>query len=186
MARKNKSNQVSREYILKAFVSLLQTEPYDSITVTDITKAAGVSRMAYYRNFTAKDQILTTYLEEIGVAIAHPRNDFLPKPKNLSEYIVLLFKRLVADTQLYEYNLGKALRHAGLSNLFLDCVIKGMSEFFPPQNEEEELFIAMMAGAFFGIFMRWSETCDAEKFSYYADQLYLFLPKRLSEYEAKL
>ncbi|MBO5270759.1 MAG: TetR/AcrR family transcriptional regulator, partial [Clostridia bacterium] len=58
MARKNKSNQVSREYLLKAFVNLMQTEPYSDITVTDITKAAGVSRMAYYRNYTAKEQIL--------------------------------------------------------------------------------------------------------------------------------
>lgn len=176
MARKNKSNQVSREYLLKAFVSLMQTEDYSNITVTDITNAAGVSRMAYYRNYAAKDQILTMYLDEICTAIVHPLNDYLPVPKDASEYIVLLFKRLAADAKVYEYNLGLALNHSGLGNLFLDCILRNMRAAFPTETAKDRMQLSMISGAFYGAYMQWSQEGQSElDASVYADSLYAFL-----------
>lgn len=177
MARKNKSNQVSREYLLKAFVNLMQTEPYSDITVTDITKAAGVSRMAYYRNYTAKEQILTMYLDEISAAIIHPVNDYLPRPKTAAEYIVLLFRRLAADARLYEYNLGLSLHHAGLGDLFLDNVMKNLRAAFPNEDEENGVHLAMLAGAFYGNYMQWSQTGQPDNINELSDRLYAFLVK---------
>ena len=38
---------------------------YNDITITDITKRAGVSSMSYYRNYKSKDDILLDYMYRI-------------------------------------------------------------------------------------------------------------------------
>ena len=162
MARKNKSNQLSREYILKAYVSLMQDVPYSSISITDITAKAGTSRMAYYRNYASKEEILTQYLDEVGGSIVHPKNDYLPVPDSAVEYIVLLFKRLAADAATYGYNLGLGLVNAGLGDLFLENVTKNLISFFPPESEEKETELILCAGAFFSLYIRWSKDGQSE------------------------
>ena len=157
MARKNKSNQLSREFLLKAYVTLMHDKPHSSISITDITEAAGVSRMAYYRNYSSKEEILTQYLDEIGNSIVSPMNDYLPVPKSMTEYIVLLFKRLASDSREYGYNLGESLVRAGLGDLLLETVMKNLLFFFPPKTARDTANAALAMGAFYGLFMQWSK-----------------------------
>lgn len=53
--------QISKKSICIALVELLKKKNYADISVTEITKKAGVSRNAYYRNFESKDQVLIEY-----------------------------------------------------------------------------------------------------------------------------
>lgn len=170
MTRKNKSNQLSREYLFRAFVSLMQTERYSDINITAITAKAGVSRMAYYRNYSAKEDILTGYIDEVCAAIEHPLNDYLPIPKNAAEYMVLLFKRLSSDAFAYDYNLGLALSSAGLGDLFLESLTGNLSAFLTKTGAEAVSDAPLVAGAFYGMFIQWSrdgqqgcvtDLCDA-------------------------
>lgn len=50
MKQKNESNRLVKDCITTAFIELMKVRDYNTITITDITKKAGVSRMAYYRN----------------------------------------------------------------------------------------------------------------------------------------
>jgi AcrR family transcriptional regulator len=52
------SNHITRSCIESAMLILLKDECFHKITITDIVKRAGVSRTAYYRNYTSKDDIL--------------------------------------------------------------------------------------------------------------------------------
>lgn len=54
----------SRELLSGALLELLKTVPYDDITVQRISDHAGVSRMAFYRNFDSKDDVIRYYLEK--------------------------------------------------------------------------------------------------------------------------
>lgn len=56
MKRKSDTHELIEQCILDALIQLLQKHPYDEITITDITNKAGVSRMAYYRNYESKDE----------------------------------------------------------------------------------------------------------------------------------
>lgn len=47
----------ARDYIIEATDQLLADKLYSSITVTDIVKRAGVSRMSYYRYFKTRDEL---------------------------------------------------------------------------------------------------------------------------------
>jgi len=63
MERKE-SNKLTRECITTSLLILINEKPYDEITITDIAEKAGVSRMAYYRNYRSKDDILVEKAEE--------------------------------------------------------------------------------------------------------------------------
>ncbi|MBO0410834.1 TetR/AcrR family transcriptional regulator [Enterococcus hulanensis] len=61
----NNQAQLSKKWIIAALLQLLEKKPYSEITITEITKKAGVARLTFYRNFDSKDQILLTRSEEL-------------------------------------------------------------------------------------------------------------------------
>ena len=58
--------RLTRECLYEALISLWDYEPYDKISITDLTRKAGVSRMAFYRNYESKDQIVIDRLRELN------------------------------------------------------------------------------------------------------------------------
>ena len=58
-------NNMVRECIFTSLIALMEKREYQDITITSITKKAGVSRMAYYRNYRSKDDIFISYLDEL-------------------------------------------------------------------------------------------------------------------------
>ncbi|MGQ7361971.1 TetR/AcrR family transcriptional regulator [Streptococcus suis] len=50
-------------YIQEALLQLIQQKEYEKITITDIAKRAGVTRISFYRNFDSKDAILELALK---------------------------------------------------------------------------------------------------------------------------
>ncbi|PFF88517.1 TetR family transcriptional regulator [Bacillus cereus] len=58
-------NEATKEAIYIALLQLMKKKDFEKITITDITKRAGVSRMAFYRNFQRKGEILTNRLDEL-------------------------------------------------------------------------------------------------------------------------
>lgn len=60
--------RITRESLLAALVYLWETKPYEKITVTELTQRAGVSRMAFYRNYQSKDNIVAEHVRALYVA----------------------------------------------------------------------------------------------------------------------
>ncbi|MDR4933648.1 TetR/AcrR family transcriptional regulator [Companilactobacillus paralimentarius] len=58
-----KIKQDSQEFLITALLQLLKTKDFNDITITQVVKRAGVSRMAFYRNFETLDDILIAYIE---------------------------------------------------------------------------------------------------------------------------
>ena len=57
--------QDSKDYLTTALLQLLEKNTYSSITVSQVVRRAGVSRMAFYRNFTSLDDVLVEYFSAI-------------------------------------------------------------------------------------------------------------------------
>ncbi|KRN97712.1 TetR/AcrR family transcriptional regulator [Companilactobacillus kimchiensis] len=79
MAATDHSQQIkqdSRDYLISALLQLLKTKDLNDITVTQVVKKAGVSRMAFYRNFETLNDILIAYF----------------KPKIDSEFTIIINK----------------------------------------------------------------------------------------------
>ena len=52
-------------YLAYALISLMEKKPIEEISITELTKKAGVSRMSYYRSFDSKQHILEEHLQTI-------------------------------------------------------------------------------------------------------------------------
>ena len=152
----NESNRLAKECIVTALIELMKVTEYDRITITDITKKAGVSRMAYYRNYTSKDDILNKFIEEVGESI-HSVVESHSSEKEVYDYCYLLFDQLgrYSDIGLVAYK-------ANLGELILSAINKFMLKTYPPSDTADaEAEIAsryrryFFAGAFFNVFTQW-------------------------------
>lgn len=59
------SNKLTRESIRTALVFLIGQKPFDKIKITEIVNRAGVSRTAFYRNYTSKEDVVQEICEEL-------------------------------------------------------------------------------------------------------------------------
>ncbi len=151
MSKGSESNRLAKECIVTALVELMKIRDYDAITITDIAKKAGVSRMAYYRNYTSKDDILKKYIEEVGESIhkmiAESNSSAVPY-----DYFFALFEQLgkYSDLAIVTYR-------AHLGELILAALIKNMFITFPPKSysAEERYHRFFLAGAFYNVFIEW-------------------------------
>jgi AcrR family transcriptional regulator len=57
--------KLSKDSIFTALIKLLEKKDFKSVTVTQITQAAGVSRMAFYRSYQTKEDVITDYLSDL-------------------------------------------------------------------------------------------------------------------------
>ncbi len=64
-SKKNIANIIARECILEALLKLIKIKPLSSITITELTKLAGVSRMTFYRNYESKEEVFISHLDNI-------------------------------------------------------------------------------------------------------------------------
>ena len=58
-----------KEAILGALIDLTERKAFSSITVVELCEAAGVSRMAFYRNYKVKEEVFSHRLEELVVEV---------------------------------------------------------------------------------------------------------------------
>jgi len=75
--KKNPSNLLARKCIAAALSQLLKEKSFSSITVSELTKKAGVSRMTYYRNYSSKEDIFEAYLEDALITYVKKHHEFL-------------------------------------------------------------------------------------------------------------
>ena len=157
---KNESNKLAKECMVTALIELMKVRDFHSITITDLTQKAGVSRMAYYRNYTSKEDILNKFIGDVGADI-HERLSAICTNSDLYNYYYALLD------QLGSYNdLAITAYRAGLGELILAQISKQMARTFPSlgTTTTERYRHFYMAGAFYNIFIEWlkngqRETC---------------------------
>ena len=161
MREKSESNKLAKEYIVTALIELMKVHDYHDITITDLTKKAGVSRMAYYRNYTSKEDIINKFIDEVGASI-HQKLEILRSNADVYAYYYELF------TQLGSYNdLAITAYNAGLGELILSQINKNMALTFPCNGSSaaERYRHLYMAGAFYNIFINWLKNGQKEPVS---------------------
>ncbi len=62
---KNLQSTITKESIFTALMILMEKKNFNKITITEVTKKAGVSRMAFYRNYNIMEDIINNYLDEL-------------------------------------------------------------------------------------------------------------------------
>lgn len=162
---KNTSNRLAKECIVTALISLMKKQEFSSISITDITKKAGVSRMAYYRNYSSKEDILNKYMEEVGESV----HNFITDRRSYTEikqYYQALFERLGQHSDI-----GLAAYRANLGDLILSNINKFIFLTFAPKEGDRtaEYRLYFLAGAFYNVFIEWLKGGKVESTEHMAD-----------------
>lgn len=134
-------------YITDAFLLLLKKKEYRDISITEICKKAGVTRMSFYRNFAGKEDILSqkvrdvtdNFLEESAISY---RND------TLSSYFIKLFSHMEQQKELCT-----ALKKAGLFHLIKDEFDRVFLDTY--RQEYDDYKSVFLAGGIYNVFLFW-------------------------------
>lgn len=138
MNKKQETNAFIKECITIALLKLMQTHKFSEITITELTKKAGVSRVSFYRNFECKEDVIRNYLKEIlekWNKKYENRNDF-----NLTEAIF---------EHYYEYReLYIMLYRQGLSQISFQILKNACG----PKPEQDNLTAYVSAFLSYGLY----------------------------------
>ena len=169
MARKQNQSSAERsrftkDCIVQSVLNLMDEQPFASISIQNIVDAAGVSRMAYYRNFSSKEDILRYHIDVVMQGfIANWEKE---NPRNFQEYLVLLFNYLLSQKEL-----GLKLSRAGMLYLSKEAFDKGTLAY---ATDIKGIYnMCFFSGGLFNMYKYWLENGCKET------------PKQLSEFFAK-
>ena len=134
------SNQLTRECLQLSLMHLMSEHPYEKITISEIVRRAGVSRTAFYRNYTDKEDILHELGDEIIKRIA----EISEKPE-LHENPHLWFEDIFRDIK-NDKDIISLFDQAGIlqNELFLK---KAVSERLYPTTDPEKKYLIIAAEA---------------------------------------
>ncbi|WP_054957939.1 TetR/AcrR family transcriptional regulator [Paenibacillus dakarensis] len=154
------SNRITRLCIESALVLLMKERSFNEITITEIVKKAGVSRTAYYRNYSSKEDILRSLIDEMAIKVIEAMNLHFPI-MNTHQYWLTLF-----DSLYEQYKELQILLKANFGDSVLqqvqDLLMRGFSE-----RDTTELYkFYFWSGAIFNIVTKWimdDATLDSKK-----------------------
>lgn len=134
------SNQLTRECLQLSLMHLMSERPYEKISVSEIVRRAGVSRMAFYRNYTDKEDILHELGDEIIKRIAEisERPELHDNPRQWFEDV---FRTVKKDKDIIAlFDQACILKH----EMFFG---KTISERLYPTTEPEKKYLRLAAEA---------------------------------------
>lgn len=150
--RKNSTNLFARECIVDALLRLTKTKSLSSISISELTKLAGVSRMTFYRNYSSKEDVFSSCLDDILSLYQQEEPNF---PDSKHYYDLVRLKHCFQYFSQYQDFLEGVFR-CGLGTIFLkkltDYIVNKWG--LPDQSNYYELFA--FAGALYNLYIGWA------------------------------
>lgn len=134
-------------YITEALLLLLKKKTYKDISITEICKKAGVTRMSFYRNFDSKEDILLKKVQTVT-------DNFLKesaisyKSDTISSYFIKLFTHLQQQKELC-----RALYKADLMYMIKDEFDRVFLNTY--RWEYDKYKSVFLAGGIYNVFLFW-------------------------------
>lgn len=146
-------NQFTRQCIAEALLKLMQTKDIAHITITDIVKVAGVSRMTFYKYYETKTQVLSDYLYEIV-------NEF--KKQTASRTDIGSFNDYVHIRYSFEFfkdysSFIHTLIQADLYSILINALNDYMDTQVLPNTHRSKYELYYYAGALCNTYVKWIE-----------------------------
>ena len=109
------SNQITRESLEISLMQLLEKQELKKITISELVERAGVSRAAFYRNYSSKEQILEEIFKNTVRGITDKLEEFNFKTE-MYQIWLFLFKEAKKEARVIslaiDYNFEKLLTQA--------------------------------------------------------------------------
>ena len=161
-------NAFVKDCLLQALLALMDEKPFQEISISDITRRASVSRMAYYRNYSSKEEILTSHLEE-----EISQYELFTRPNNSGELritqknIARLFEHCREEKKFV-----LACDNAGLGYYILDAFTVYLHRYFIREEKRREYILNAYASALYSTIVKWLRNGAGEKPEQMAEMLH--------------
>ena len=166
-------NAYVRDCIFQALLTLMDEKPFEDISISDITRRANVSRMAYYRNYSSKEEILTSHLEdEVRQYVQFAEGDYDEELRITEKNLARLFEHCKEEKKFL-----LACDNAGLGYYFLDACIIYLHRYFMREGKRREYILNSYASALCSTIIKWLRSGTKEPAEQMAKMLYdIFRP----------
>ena len=138
-----KNNEESREFtrncISAALIVLLNKDKLENITITQLCHVAGVSRMAFYRNYSSIDEVLVDKIKEYAMRLASQVGT------DIYNNWVIIFKETEKDRQIFEILIKLGVEHK-VHDVFMSLL---------PAKEENRTIQATWLSLFYTLAIKW-------------------------------
>lgn len=157
--RISQTNVQVKQDMYKALLKLIEEKPFSTISVSDIATQAGVSRMAFYRNYNAIEDILMEHLDEVVEEYkAEEIEDIISKNEKVfygKKYMFHCFCFLYRHRGFIDI-----LISSGMGDLFLEKITEYLIQKWVDEKDgtrEEVLKISAFAGSIYNMYREWSK-----------------------------
>ncbi|MFS0781202.1 TetR/AcrR family transcriptional regulator [Bacillus sp. 1P06AnD] len=145
--KRNAVNMFAKDCIALALFKLMKEKQYEDITITDIAKTAGVSRVTYYRNYNSKEEIITHYVDELGYRFGQETKHLDPT-KDMYVCVLAFFRYWIKHREFL-----LCLHEAKLAYVLLEHANKTISLYTTTAKKKYES--RFLLGAMHNIMFEW-------------------------------
>ena len=139
------SNKVTREALQIAMFKLMGKLPFEKIAISDITKRAGVSRAAFYRNYNSKEELVQELCQSVFTELRASMEGVLYKNDRKTWYAGF-FRTIKENKEYFRIYLDAHLQ-------LTDQIV--LETIFPSASVQEHYRHAAREGAFLNILTDW-------------------------------
>lgn len=148
------SHQLTLECIRSALIILMKDKPYEKITITEIIKKSGVSRAAFYRNYSSKEEVLKEAMDEIRKKLQEFFSNVLNN-ENPEKWLIQLFDEIKINRRELEILLN--------ANLDYEKIFEELVFDEQPDNPMYLYRMAMYMSSLWSVVKLWLEGGCNEK-----------------------
>jgi len=171
----NSQNMITKESIFTALMILMKKKNFKEISITEIAKKAGVSRMAFYRNYNIKEDIIATYIDEL---FQEYFNEILNhEKKDIYENLRLYFSYFRKNDKLISN-----LINSNLINILLEKCVESFHSLSQDvechksySTEKQKYWIEFIAGGLYNVLTGWAKSGMKESDEYMAKIVFDFI-----------
>lgn len=167
------SNQLTRECLETALIRLLADKELEKISITELVRLAGVSRTAFYSNYSCKEDILSSWMSQVGDEFIDLIWPYVLK-NDLPGMFLQLFQKIWDDHHLVDILVKAGLTHSLSAALEASILRKD-----PPRDRKKQYTITGYCGMLNNILMEWYRSAMKESPEEMSEICFtLFLPRQ--------
>lgn len=166
--------ELTRRYITEALFALMEQTPYEKISISDITKKAGVGRATFYRHFKTKDEIVREYFESKTAAFLKSAPNTPTCADDYYEMIFTSFAQLKQQKKAFQ-----RLMDAHMEGYYLDYMNRKLVLNFSKVESDAFSYVPYhVAGSICNVSLEWIRRDCAESVKQITDTYFhLLLPQ---------
>lgn len=162
-------NKITKESIFGALMSLMEKKDFKNVSITEVSQKAGVSRMAFYRSYNIKEDIIATYIDELFQEYSKEifGKKIVDNFDNLRLYFSYFRKHETLISNLIKSNLINMLLEKCIASFYTLSQDVACNKSYSP--EKQKFWIQYIAGGLYNILIEWAKNGMKQSDEYMAN-----------------